>query len=59
MTGINAMPLPVANRIISVRCCNLRFLAKAPYTLMQRAMHIHLTVSEFVPTMMDDLVPLR
>jgi pyruvate/2-oxoglutarate dehydrogenase complex dihydrolipoamide dehydrogenase (E3) component len=33
--------------------------AKAPYTLMQRAMHIHPTVSEFVPTMMDDLVPLR
>jgi pyruvate/2-oxoglutarate dehydrogenase complex dihydrolipoamide dehydrogenase (E3) component len=33
--------------------------AKAPYTLLQRAMHIHPTVSEFVPTMMDDLMPLR
>ena len=26
--------------------------AKAPYTVMQRAMHIHPTVSEFIPTMM-------
>jgi pyruvate/2-oxoglutarate dehydrogenase complex dihydrolipoamide dehydrogenase (E3) component len=33
--------------------------AKAPYTLMQRAMHIHPTVSEFIPTMMDDLKPLQ
>ncbi|MDE2473687.1 MAG: FAD-containing oxidoreductase [Alphaproteobacteria bacterium] len=32
--------------------------AKAPYTVMQRAMHIHPTVSEFVPTMMDNLKPL-
>jgi len=33
--------------------------AKAPYTVMQRAMHIHPTVSEFIPTMMGDLVPLQ
>jgi hypothetical protein len=26
---------------------------------MQRAMHIHPTVSEFIPTMMDDLKPLQ
>jgi pyruvate/2-oxoglutarate dehydrogenase complex dihydrolipoamide dehydrogenase (E3) component len=32
--------------------------AKAPYTVMQRAVHIHPTVSEFVPTMLGDLVPL-
>jgi hypothetical protein len=32
--------------------------AKAPYTLLQRAMHIHPTVAEFIPTMLDDLVPL-
>lgn len=32
--------------------------AKAPYTAMQRAMHIHPTVSEFVPTMLGDLKPL-
>ena len=33
--------------------------AKAPYTVMQRAMHIHPTVSEFIPTMMDNLKPLQ
>src|SRR5579859_6516796 len=29
--------------------------AKAPYTVMQRAVHIHPTVSELVPTMLGDL----
>ncbi|MGC1778279.1 MAG: FAD-containing oxidoreductase [Xanthobacteraceae bacterium] len=33
--------------------------AKAPYTVLQRAMHIHPTVSEFIPTMMDKLKPLQ
>jgi pyruvate/2-oxoglutarate dehydrogenase complex dihydrolipoamide dehydrogenase (E3) component len=33
--------------------------AKAPYTVMQRAMHIHPTVSEFIPTMLGDLQPLQ
>jgi pyruvate/2-oxoglutarate dehydrogenase complex dihydrolipoamide dehydrogenase (E3) component len=33
--------------------------AKAPYTAVQRAVHIHPTVSEFIPTMMGDLVPLQ
>ena len=33
--------------------------AKAPYTVMQRAMHIHPTVSEFLPTMLGDLKPLH
>jgi pyruvate/2-oxoglutarate dehydrogenase complex dihydrolipoamide dehydrogenase (E3) component len=33
--------------------------AKAPYTVMQRAMHIHPTVSEFIPTMLDGLKPLQ
>ena len=32
--------------------------AKAPYTLIQRAMHIHPTVSELVPTMLWSLKPL-
>ena len=31
--------------------------AKAPYTVMQRAMHIHPTVSEFIPTMLGGLNP--
>ena len=33
--------------------------AKAPYTVMQRAMHIHPTVSEFLPTMMQEFRPLQ
>ena len=33
--------------------------AKAPYTVIQRAMHIHPTVSEFIPTMMDKLKPMQ
>src|SRR6266568_7293949 len=33
--------------------------AKAPMTVMQRAMHIHPTVSEFVPTMLSELQPLQ
>jgi pyruvate/2-oxoglutarate dehydrogenase complex dihydrolipoamide dehydrogenase (E3) component len=32
--------------------------ARAPYTVMQRAMHIHPTVSELVPTMLGELRPL-
>lgn len=32
--------------------------AKAPYTVIQRAMHIHPTVSELIPTMLADLQPL-
>jgi pyruvate/2-oxoglutarate dehydrogenase complex dihydrolipoamide dehydrogenase (E3) component len=32
--------------------------AKAPYTVIQRAVHIHPTVSELVPTMLGDLQPL-
>jgi pyruvate/2-oxoglutarate dehydrogenase complex dihydrolipoamide dehydrogenase (E3) component len=32
--------------------------AKAPYSLIRRAMHIHPTVSELIPTMLDDLRPL-
>ena len=33
--------------------------AKAPYTVIQRAMHIHPTVSELVPTMLGELRPSR
>lgn len=33
--------------------------AKAPASVLRRAMHIHPTVSEFVPTMLEDLVPLQ
>ncbi len=33
--------------------------AKAPYTVIQRAVHIHPTVTELVPTMLGDLRPLE
>jgi pyruvate/2-oxoglutarate dehydrogenase complex dihydrolipoamide dehydrogenase (E3) component len=33
--------------------------ARAPYTIMQHAMHIHPTVSELLPTMLGDLKPLE
>ncbi len=33
--------------------------AKAPYTVIQRAMHIHPTVTELIPTMLGDLEPLE
>jgi pyruvate/2-oxoglutarate dehydrogenase complex dihydrolipoamide dehydrogenase (E3) component len=32
--------------------------ARAPYTVIRRAMHIHPTVSEFVPTVLGELRPL-
>jgi pyruvate/2-oxoglutarate dehydrogenase complex dihydrolipoamide dehydrogenase (E3) component len=32
--------------------------AKAPYTVVQRAMHIHPTVAEFLPTVLSKLEPL-
>jgi pyruvate/2-oxoglutarate dehydrogenase complex dihydrolipoamide dehydrogenase (E3) component len=31
--------------------------AKAPYTVIQRAMHIHPTVSEYLPVIMGKLEP--
>lgn len=33
--------------------------AKAPYTVLQRAMYVHPTVSELLPTLVGDLKPLR
>jgi pyruvate/2-oxoglutarate dehydrogenase complex dihydrolipoamide dehydrogenase (E3) component len=42
-----------------IHCILDAMYAKAPYTVLQRAVHIHPTVSEFVPTMMGDLVPLQ
>ena len=32
--------------------------AKTPYTVIQRAVHIHPTVSELIPTMLGELQPL-
>lgn len=33
--------------------------ADAPYTVIQRAMHIHPTVTELIPTLLGDLKPLQ
>lgn len=33
--------------------------AKLPYTAISRTMHIHPTVSELVPTMLQELRPLE
>jgi pyruvate/2-oxoglutarate dehydrogenase complex dihydrolipoamide dehydrogenase (E3) component len=42
-----------------IHCILDLMYAKAPYTVMQRAMHIHPTVSEFIPTMLGDLKLLQ
>jgi pyruvate/2-oxoglutarate dehydrogenase complex dihydrolipoamide dehydrogenase (E3) component len=42
----------------AIHCVLDVMYAKAPYTVMQRAMHIHPTVSELIPTMLGDLQPL-
>src|SRR5437763_7465779 len=42
----------------AIHCILDVMYAKAPYTVLQRAMHIHPTVSEFIPTMLGDLSPL-
>jgi pyruvate/2-oxoglutarate dehydrogenase complex dihydrolipoamide dehydrogenase (E3) component len=38
-----------------IHCVLDAMYAKAPYTALQRAMHIHPTVSEFVPTLLGEL----
>ncbi|MGB3745202.1 MAG: FAD-containing oxidoreductase [Xanthobacteraceae bacterium] len=43
----------------AIHCVLDVMYAKAPYTVIQRAMHIHPTVSEFIPTMLGDLKPLQ
>ncbi len=42
----------------AIHCVLDAMYAKAPYTVLQRAMHIHPTVSEFIPTILGDLTPL-
>ena len=43
----------------AIHCLIDTIYAKAPYTVVQRAMHIHPTVSELLPTVLDDLEPLE
>ena len=42
----------------TIHCVLDTMYAKAPYTLLQRAMHIHPTIAEFIPTMLENLAPL-
>jgi pyruvate/2-oxoglutarate dehydrogenase complex dihydrolipoamide dehydrogenase (E3) component len=42
----------------AIHCVLDTMYAKAPYTVLQRAMHIHPTVAEFIPTILGDLTPL-
>jgi pyruvate/2-oxoglutarate dehydrogenase complex dihydrolipoamide dehydrogenase (E3) component len=41
-----------------IHCVSDLMYAKAPYTTLQRAMHIHPTVAEYLPTMLGALAPL-
>jgi pyruvate/2-oxoglutarate dehydrogenase complex dihydrolipoamide dehydrogenase (E3) component len=40
-----------------IHCVLDMMYARAPYTVMQRAMHIHPTVSELIPTVLGELRP--
>ncbi len=42
----------------AIHCILDVMYAKAPYTTIQRAVHIHPTVSELIPTMLGELTPL-
>jgi pyruvate/2-oxoglutarate dehydrogenase complex dihydrolipoamide dehydrogenase (E3) component len=42
----------------AVHCVLDTMYAKAPYTVLQHAMHIHPTIAEFIPTILGDLKPL-
>ncbi len=42
----------------AIHCILDAMYAGAPYTVMQRAVHIHPTVSELIPTMLGSLKPL-
>jgi pyruvate/2-oxoglutarate dehydrogenase complex dihydrolipoamide dehydrogenase (E3) component len=42
----------------AIHCVLDTMYARAPYTVLQRAVHIHPTVSEFIPTILSDLTPL-
>jgi pyruvate/2-oxoglutarate dehydrogenase complex dihydrolipoamide dehydrogenase (E3) component len=42
----------------AVHCLLDTMYARAPYTTVQRAVHIHPTVAELIPTLLGDLKPL-
>jgi len=42
----------------AIHCVLDAMYARAPYTALQRMMHIHPTVAELLPTLLDELQPL-
>ena len=42
----------------AIHCILDVMYARRPYTVLQRAMHIHPTVSELIPTMLGELHPM-
>jgi pyruvate/2-oxoglutarate dehydrogenase complex dihydrolipoamide dehydrogenase (E3) component len=42
----------------AIHCVNALISLKAPYTVLQRTVHIHPTVAELVPTILGELKPL-
>ena len=42
----------------AIHCVLDVMYAGAPYTTLQRAVHIHPTVAELIPTLLGDLKPL-
>jgi pyruvate/2-oxoglutarate dehydrogenase complex dihydrolipoamide dehydrogenase (E3) component len=42
----------------AIHCILDTMYAKAPYTTLQRAMHIHPTVAELIPTLLGELQPM-
>ena len=43
----------------AIHCILDVMYTKAPYTVLQRAMHIHPTVSELIPTLLGELKPFE
>ena len=40
-----------------IHCVLDTMYAKGPYTVLQRAMHVHPTVAELIPTILQELAP--
>jgi pyruvate/2-oxoglutarate dehydrogenase complex dihydrolipoamide dehydrogenase (E3) component len=43
----------------AIHCIIDAMYAKAPFTVLQRAVHIHPTIAEYIPVILGDLVPLE
>ena len=43
----------------AIHCVLDTMYAKAPYTVLQHAVHVHPTIAEFIPTILGDLTPLQ